>query len=156
MYGAKLTSLWGDTVTSTLSASYNKKGGNELDSYYEKDGPLIELHREAFLNQGVLQGSGAFLRDGSWTSSGSCDACYDLDTSSITMIRGDVTWYKRGWLGTHDFQTGFLAMPRSIYEKNVQYLNDGFILEQRRLVNPNNPAAGTVPFQRTTSSAIST
>ncbi len=149
MFGAKLSSLWGDTVTTTLTASYNEKGGNDLDSYYEKDGPLIGLHREAFANQGVLQGSGAFLRYGSWTSSGSCDGCYDLDTSSITMIRGDISWYKRGWLGTHEFQGGFLAMPRSIYEKQVQYLNNGFIREQQRLVNTNNPALGFVPFQRT-------
>ena len=33
MYGAKLTSVWGQSVTTTFSASYNNKGGNTLDSY---------------------------------------------------------------------------------------------------------------------------
>jgi carboxypeptidase family protein len=148
MYGGKLTSVWGQRVTSTLYASYNRKGGNNLDSYaYDKQGPLINIHREAFLNQGVAEGSGLLLRGGQWSST-ACSACFDLDTSSITMIRGDVTYYKDGWGGSHDIQTGFLAMPRSIYDKNVHYLNDGFILEEQRMVNPGNAAAGTVPFHR--------
>ncbi len=149
MYGAKLTSIWGQSVTSTFSASYNTKGGNALDSYEGSsfDGPLAEYHREAFLNQGILQGSGLLVRGGNWSST-ACDTCYDLDTSSITMLRGDVTWYKRGWGGSHDFQTGFLALPRNQYDKNIEYLNGGFIFEERRQIDPNNATAGTVPFHR--------
>jgi Carboxypeptidase regulatory-like domain len=148
MVGAKLTSVWGQTVTTTLYASYNTKGGNALDSYkYEKNGPLVEIHREAFLNQGILQGSGLLLRGGQWSST-ACDACYDLDTSTITMLRGDLNWYKQGWGGSHEFRTGFLAMPRSNYEKRVEYLNNGFTLEEQKQKDPNNPAAGTVPFSR--------
>ena len=148
MYGGKLTSVWGQHVTTTFYASYNAKGGNSVDSYaYAKQGPLVMIHREAFLNQGVLQGSGLLLRGGQWSST-ACNACFDLDTSSITMLRGDITYYKEGWGGSHQLQTGFLAMPRSIYDKNVQYLNNGFILEEQRMVNPGNAAAGTVPFHR--------
>ena len=149
MYGAKLTSVWGQSVTSTFYASYNSKGGNGLDSYEGSNfnGPLAEYHREAFLNQGILQGSGLLVRGGNWSST-ACDTCYDLDTSTITMLRGDLTWYKQGWGGSHDFQTGFLAMPRSNYDKNIVHLNDGFIFEERRQVNPADPAAGTVPFHR--------
>ncbi len=148
MYGGKLTSVWGQRVTTSFHVSYNTKGGNNVDSYaYDKQGPLIDIHREAFLNQGVLQGSGLLLRGGQWSST-ACSACFDLDTSSITMLRGDVTYYKEGWGGSHDIQTGFLAMPRSIYDKNVRYLNGGFIVEEQRMANPNNAAAGTVPFHR--------
>ena len=148
MYGGKLTSVWGQRLTSTFYVSYNTKGGNNLDSYaYDKQGPLIDINREAFLNQGTLQGSGLLLRGGQWSST-ACSACFDLDTSSITMIRGDVTYYKEGWGGSHEIQAGFLAMPRSIYDKNVHYLNDGFILEEQRMVNPNIASAGTVPFHR--------
>jgi len=64
------------------------------------------------------------------------------------MLRSDVMYFKEGLLGSHEFQTGFLAMPRSIYRKNVHFLNDGFILEQRRMVDPANAAAGTIPFAR--------
>ena len=78
-----------------------------MDSYgHDKEGPLIEIHREAFRNQGVLEGSGLILRGGQWSST-ACDSCFDLDTSSITMLRGDVNWYKQGWGGSHDFQAGF-------------------------------------------------
>jgi len=149
MYGAKLTSVWGTSITSTFSTSYNSKGGNSLDSYAGRNltGPLVEYHREAFANQGILQGSGLLVRGGQWAST-ACDACYDLDTSSILMFRGDVTWYARGWGGSHDVQTGFLALPRNQFDKNVRYLNDGFIFEERRQINPADPAAGTLPFHR--------
>ncbi|MGH9253340.1 MAG: TonB-dependent receptor domain-containing protein [Vicinamibacterales bacterium] len=149
MYGAKLTSVWGQNVTTTFTTSYNTKGGNSLDSYEGRtlSGPLLEYNREAFVNQGILQGSGLLVRGGQWAST-ACDACYDLDTSSILMLRGDVTWFARGWAGTHDVQTGFLAMPRNHFDKNIQYLNDGFILEERRQINSRDPSAGTVPFHR--------
>ena len=52
------------------------------------------------------------------------------------MLRGDLNWYKQGWGGSHEFQTGFLAMPRSNYDKNVEYLNDGFIFEEQRQRDP--------------------
>ena len=149
MLGSKLTSVWGQNVTSTISGSYNTKGGNSLDSYKGRSfsGPLAEYHREAFVNQGIVQGSGLLVRGGNWSST-ACDTCYDLDTSSILMLRGDVTWYARGLGGTHDVQTGFLALPRNHYDKRIQYLNDGFIFEERRQVNAADPGAGTVPFHR--------
>jgi len=148
MFGGRLTSVWGQHVTSSVYVSYNTKGGNNVDSYaYDKQGPLINIHREAFLNQGTLQGSGLLLRGGQWSST-ACSACFDLDTSSITMIRGDVTLYKDGLGGSHEFEAGFLAMPRSIYDKNVRYLNSGFILEEQLMVNPANAAAGLRPFHR--------
>ncbi len=148
MYGAKLTSVWGQTVTTTFSTSYNSKGGNSLDSYERTlTGPLTEYHREAFANQGILQGSGLLVRGGQWAST-ACDACYDLDTASMLMFRGDLTWYKRGWGGTHDLQTGFLALPRNHFDKNIVYLNDGFIFEERRQINAADPSGGTLPFHR--------
>ena len=64
------------------------------------------------------------------------------------MLRGDLTWFKNGWAGSHEFQTGFLALPANNFDQETVYLNDGFIYEEQRLVNPNNPAAGTVPFHR--------
>jgi hypothetical protein len=149
MYGAKLTSVWGRNLTTTFSTSYNTKGGNSVDSYEGRTltGPLTEYHREAFVNAGIVQGSGLLVRGGQWAST-ACDACYDLDTSSMLMFRGDLTWYARGFGGTHDVQTGFLALPRNHFDKNVVYLNDGFIFEERRQINPNDPSAGTVPFHR--------
>ena len=51
-------------------------------------------------------------------------------------------------MGSHQFQAGFLAAPRNRYDQQTEYVNDGFVLEEQRLINPNNIAAGTVPFHR--------
>ena len=63
-------------------------------------------------------------------------------------MRGDLTYYKDGWFGNHEFQTGFFYAPRNTYDQDTQYVNDGFVLEEHRLIDVNNIAAGTVPFRR--------
>lgn len=71
-----------------------------------------------------------------------------LDDSSLLMLRGDVTYFKEGLAGSHEFQAGFLALPRNQYDTFNNYLDNGFILEERQQIAINNPAAGTVPFHR--------
>lgn len=149
MYGAKLTSVFGGGVTTTFTASYNTKGGNSIDSYPGGDRgiPTTQYHLSATPNQGGLLGSGLLLSGGNWLST-ACQSCFDLDTSSMLMLRGDLTWFKDGWAGSHEFKTGFLAMPRNLYEKTIVTLNNGFTLEERRMKDPNNLAAGSLPFHR--------
>lgn len=149
MYGARLTSVFGGGVTTTFTASYNTKGGNTLESYPggDRNLPSIEYHYTATPNAGRLEGSGLLLRGGNWVST-ACDACFDLDTSSMIMLRGDLTWFKEGWGGSHEFKTGFLAMPKNLYEKTIQSLNNGFTWEERRMIDPKNVKAGSVPFHR--------
>jgi len=143
LYGAKLTSVWGSHTTSTFTVNYNNKGGNKLQDYEGilGTGPALTFHQTANLNQGILQGSGALVTGGNLGSMA-------LDTSSLLMFRGDLNAFKDGWLGSHEFATGFLALPRSHYDTETNYLNNGFILEERRQIDPNNAAAGTVPFHR--------
>ena len=45
LYGGKLTSAWGSSLTTTFTASYNNKGGNGLDSYDGRTlpGPIIDV-----------------------------------------------------------------------------------------------------------------
>ena len=50
--------------------------------------------------------------------------------------------------GGHEFQTGIFVAPRSTYDQETEYVNDGFILEEQRIRDLNNPAAGMVPFHR--------
>ncbi len=150
MYGGKLTSVWTPDVTTTFTVSYNTKGGNSIDSYDGGDRgiPRIDYHLSATPNQGTLLGSGLLATGGNWTST-ACSACFDLDTSSILMLRGDLTWFKEGWGGSHEFKTGFLAMPQNKYEKTIVYLNNGFSLEERRMANPAVLNAATaLPFHR--------
>ena len=149
LYGAKLMSAWRNTFTTTFTASYNNKGGNGLDSYDGRirPGPSIDVHPAFTIAQGLATGTGLLVTTGGNRSVG-CLGCMLLDESSVTMLRGDLTWFKDGWAGSHEFQTGFLALPANNFDQTTMYLNDGFIYEQQRLRDPNNPSAGTVPFHR--------
>jgi hypothetical protein len=149
LYGAKLTSIWGSNVTTTFTASYNNKGGNGVDSYDGRiiPGPSIDVHPAFTVAQGRATGTGLLVTTGGNRSVG-CDGCMLLDESSVTMLRGDVTWFKNDLVGSHEFQGGFLAMPANNFDQETVYLNDGFIFEEQRLRDPRNPAAGTLPFHR--------
>jgi hypothetical protein len=149
LYGAKLTSAWGSILTTTFTASYNNKGGNGLDSYDGRTipGPSIDVHPAFTVAQGRATGTGLLVTTGGNRSVG-CMGCMLLDKSSVTMLRGDVTWFKDNLSGSHEFEAGFLALPANNFDQETVYLNDGFITEEQRLVDPNNPAAGTVPFHR--------
>ena len=50
--------------------------------------------------------------------------------------------------GSHEFKTGIWAAPTLSRDVLSRALNDGFTLERVRQIDPNNPAAGTVPFYR--------
>jgi hypothetical protein len=146
MYGVSLQSVWGSNITTKFAANYNNKRGNDRDSY-EQDlvdlGPTFAIHRTADQNtEGFLEGSGSLLNGGGYGT-------LALEKSSYSMIRGDVTWYKEGWGGSHEWQTGFLLMPSNQYEGVSIALNDGFISEERRLSDPNNLNSPLIPFART-------
>ena len=54
-----------------------------------------------------------------------------LSPSSLWTVRGDLTYFKDGMAGSHEFQTGFFAAPQSKYDTENIYINNGFILEER-------------------------
>ena len=145
MVGATLRSVWGPSVTTTFAGNWNNKGGNSRSSYFDEDlnnaGPSWTVHNDATLNQGRLEGTGVLLIGGGTGQ-------MDLDEAGFIMMRGDLTWFKNGLVGSHELQTGFLFMPRSHYDEDTVYLNGGFTNEDRRQVDPNNPAAGVIPFHR--------
>ncbi len=149
LYGAKLTSVWGSSITTNFTASFNNKGGNGLDSYDGRirPGPSIDVHPAFTVAQGRATGTGLLVTTGGNRSVG-CLGCMLLDDSSVTMLRGDVTWFKDDLAGSHEFQAGFLALPANNFDQETVYLNDGFIYEEQRLRDANNPSAGTVPFHR--------
>jgi hypothetical protein len=143
LYGAKLQSVWGRSLTTTLTASYNNKSGNDgttLDNAPGR-GPQIILHERATVQAGRAVGSGRILEGGNLQN-------LSLQPASQVIVRGDLTWFKDGWKGTHEFQTGFFAAPRNRYDQETQYFNEGFVLEELRMRDRNNPAAGLVPFHR--------
>lgn len=143
LYGAKLTSVWGNKTTTQVTIGYNDKSGAD-DGTFGKlpgSGAQIDIHQAAFASAGRLVGTGALLRGGNLES-------LSLEPSSILLIRGDLTYFKEGWVGSHEFQTGLYAAPRLRTGRITRYVNDGFTLEERLMLNPADLGAGTRPFHR--------
>jgi len=145
LYGGKLTSVWGRNLTTTMLVAYNDKGGSDASTWEGTDlgGPSVTIHQSANLQGGVLRGSGRLLQGGNID-----DGVQDIRPSSLWTLRGDLTYYKSDWLGTHEFQAGFFGEPWSTYDTSLHYLNNGFVSEDRRQVDPNDPLKGTVAFHR--------
>jgi len=152
LYGGKVTSVWGQRMTTTFLASYNNKGGADASTYdgWAGTGPTITIHREASLTGGRLIGSGRLVSGGNFDdgTGGAGQASYSYLPSSQITLRADLTYFKDGLAGSHEFQTGFFGAPRSTYDTTTLYLNDGFILEEQRQVSASDPSRGTVPFHR--------
>ena len=142
LYSGKITSVWGSSVTTTFSASYNGKGGDDRTTF-EKPGPQrpADHHPQPAPPSGAtLQGNGRILEGGNLQS-------YACQPASMVVLRGDLTYFKDGWFGNHEFQTGFFLAPRNTYDQDTHYVNDGFVLEEHRLRDVNNIARrhGSVP-----------
>ncbi|MGH9329220.1 MAG: carboxypeptidase regulatory-like domain-containing protein, partial [Vicinamibacterales bacterium] len=143
LFSAKLASVWGRNVTTTLLAGYNDKGGADLSTYeasgFQGTGPRIEIYEGSEVRSGLRVGNNVILE-------GSNRSTENIVPASLITIRGDLTWYKPALGGSHEVQTGFFLAPRNTYDQITRYTNDGFILERQVPVNVNNPAAGTRPF----------
>ncbi|MBA3269943.1 MAG: TonB-dependent receptor [Acidobacteria bacterium] len=150
LYSGKVTSVWGMRTTTTFTASYNGKGGNDTSTFESLglSGPQIIIHDSANIQGSTVQGSGRLLEGGNQQS-------YGFQPASQIVVRGDLTYYRDDWAGNHQFQTGFFAAPRSTYDLQTEYVNNGFVLEEHRLLTPGNIAGGTVPFHRRYNSPVS-
>ena len=144
LYQVKLNSVWTHRLTTQISGSYNNKGGAAEDTYrdWQGSGPQVEVYQSTVISGGRPTGSGSALvtMDNMQTQS--------IQPSWMWVFRGDVTYYRDGWAGSHEFKTGIWAAPVLARDVLSRTLNDGFILERRVQRDPNDPAAGLVPFYR--------
>jgi hypothetical protein len=150
LYGGKVTSVWGQRMTTTFLASYNNKGGSSPSTFEGWDGssgPAITIHRLASLTGGRLIGNGRLVSGGNFDD-GNGQALYSYAPSTQITLRADLTYFKDGLAGSHEFQTGFFGAPRSTYDTTSLYLNNGFIMEERRQIDADDPTKGTIPFHR--------
>jgi hypothetical protein len=146
LYGVKLTSVWGSATTSQITFGYNDKTvQDDIGKIEQRSGPQIVIHDGFFVGSGgTLRGTGALAMAGNIAS------VYQLP-ASLWMIRADLTHYKEGWGGSHEFQAGVFLEPRNKTDGFESYSNfdgDGWYREEHRLIDPDNPSLGTVPFMR--------
>jgi hypothetical protein len=145
VYSAKLTSAWGSRLTTTLSAGYNNKSGNDNDTYaafgFNAQGPNIVIYDGTRISSGFITGNSLILEGGN-------NSTRTFVPASLSLIRGDMTYYQDGWMGSHEVGAGFFIEPQNIYDQRTDYVNDGFFREYRTVVDVNNPSRGTVPYRR--------
>jgi hypothetical protein len=137
---ARVSSVWGPSVTTRFGASYNDK---RLQIFVRPDIPARQVHESAFLSAGQLRGNGIIaVLDNANAGQG-----FDQPYTKATMF-GDLTYLHTGWVGSHEFQAGFQFQPKNHERTNAVFSNGGFKLEELVLRNPADPAAGLVPFHR--------
>ena len=145
LYTAKLNSVWGGRVSTTFLAGYNDKGGAKEGTYawsrFHGSGPSVEVYSGTSVSAGLIRGNNLVVQAGNRDNE-------NLAPASLITLRGDLTYFKQGMGGSHEFQTGFFIEPRNSYDVIARYVNDGFYLERQVWRNPQNPSAGTVPFAR--------
>ena len=140
---AKVTSVWNNQLMSTFSVAYSTKSGMDFETFNSPfgDGPKVEIHRDAFLSGGFPRGDGVLVQMNNLES-------VAYRPASMLILRGDLTYFKENLGGSHEIKFGYWAAPRLTVDWNTKYLNNGFVLEERRQIDPTNPAAGVIPFHR--------
>jgi hypothetical protein len=140
---AKATSVWNNQLMSTFSVAYSTKSGMDKETYESGfgSGPKVNIHEDTFLSGGFPEGDGVLVQMDNLES-------VAYRPASMLILRGDITYFKERMGGSHEFKVGYWAAPRLTVDWNTRYLNNGFVLEERRQIDPNNPAAGVIPFHR--------
>ena len=140
----RLYSAWTNTLTTTIGASFNTFGSRtSLDAFKGLDygGPRMLVYNSADTSAGRLVGNGLVATIGNNQS-------FNVTPASKLTVQADVSWFRTGWIGSHEFQTGVFIQPVMRLSTEINYLNGGFILEEVRLRVPGDPSSGYIPFHR--------
>ena len=138
-YSARLDSKWTDWLTSQTTISWNNKAVTR--SLLNPGAISQPTFRSVILSAGQLVGTGQFA------TLGNDDSATQSPYAKWT-ITNDWTAYRIGGLGSHELQAGISLQPHMTREDTIAYANNGFAEEDLVLRDPNNPAAGTIPFKR--------
>ncbi|MBI1872270.1 MAG: TonB-dependent receptor [Acidobacteria bacterium] len=142
--GARLSSTWGSAVTTKVVAAYNDKSSNSTFASFKGHtfpGPGEDIFTSSFISSGRRTGQGRIATTN--TSSQGIGP-----TQKITL-QADLTYFKTGWWGSHEFQTGVYSQPRLSIFNDTRYSNGGNPgFQSAVLLDPTNPTGGTVVFHR--------
>jgi len=139
----RLTSVWTNRLSSTFLVSWNNKSRENEDTWKDLDGsgPQRLVWQAAPVSQGRPVGSGQLATMDNQQS-------INLAPAEQLTIRADFAYFREGWGGSHEFKAGIYAMPSSRYDITNVYQNDGYVLEEVRLSDPNNVGSALIPFHR--------
>jgi len=139
----RLNSVWSNELTTSIAVNYNNKRGGDSSTYagFTVTGPQRVIHQNSFAQAGTQVGTGPLAQlDNPQTIA--------LSDSSMTVIRADLTYFKTGWKGGHEFKAGMWAAPSLVRETSTEYVNNGYYLQEDRYVNGVDPSAGYFTFHQ--------
>ena len=142
-FGARLSSVWGSSVTTRVLAAYNDKSINgTFDAFagHFFNNPEQDFYSSSFKSGSRYQGSGLLATTN--------NAFYTASPTSKLTFQADLTYFKEGWMGSHEIQTGLLAQPRLSNENDNIYVNGGSSFDELALIDPNNVNGGSYVFHR--------
>ena len=140
----RLYSAWTNTLTTTIGASFNTFGARtSLDAFEGLDygGPRVLIYDSTNTSAGRLVGNGLIATTGN-------NQNFNVTPASKLTVQADASWFRTGWMGSHEFQTGVFIQPLMRLSTETNYLNGGFILEEVRLRVPGDPRSDYIPFHR--------
>ena len=139
----RLTSVWSNRLSTQFLVSWNNKSRENEDTWkdLEGSGPQRLVYQSAPLSSGRPVGSGSLATMNNQQS-------INLAPASQLTLRADLTYFREDWFGSHEFKAGIYALPRSRYDITNEYQNDGFVLEEVRLADPNDINSALIPFRR--------
>ena len=142
--GGRWSAVWGSSLTTKVLMAWNTKSVNGsfgVFDGYMYDGPAVNVCNSVFQQQGRWSCSATLARTG---GTGTISA----QPAEKLTLQGDLTYYKRGWAGSHEMQVGVLLQPHLQFKNTTRYLNDQFTTENVVLREAGNPASGTIPYHR--------
>lgn len=140
-FAVRVNSVFGAAVTLQTGVAYNNQGNpSELLTRSE---PSRNVFTSVFASGGRLSGSGRIAGLSNRASA------QDANQDKLTFT-ADLTYFRKGWIGTHEFQAGVYLQPKRLQEFLVQYAvgPDGVNTEDLVLRNPTDPSQGAIPFHR--------
>ena len=139
---SRVSSAWNSWLTSQLTFSWTNK---TFDATFDRtDNPTISVFQTAFPSEGVLQG-GTELAHNNY---GFYGGYAQYAPANKWTIAGEMTAYRTGWLGSHELRLGGQLQPRMRLKTQVNYLAGGQAVDEYVLRDPNDSAAGVIPFHR--------
>jgi hypothetical protein len=142
--GGRWSGVWGSALTTQVLATWNNKSINGNFSVF---GDYLYPGAKGIACDSV------FAQQGRWSCSTTLaviggTGSITTEPARKTTLQGDITYYRQGWFGSHEFQTGVFAQPRLSVKGATRYLNDGLIGEDLVLRRAGAPTSGFVPYHR--------
>jgi hypothetical protein len=135
----RMTSVWQQTLLTTVTASYNGKQQQTRSRTADRPGTTVQ--------ESVLSSGGRLLGTGVLAAvDGSPFPGTDFDVHMSTFSV-DAAYVGSTRIGTHEMNGGFFLQPRRD-RRVTEYSANGFQLEERVLVDPANPSGPAIPFHR--------